>query len=527
MRWQKFGALLLSLTVLAAGVGGCAMPTTGGGEKTQEAAKGGQTGESGQAGENSQSGENGQAGESGQSGENGQAEKSEGSKEKITLRVVDWSDSSMARREEFNKKYMEKHQNITIEYTMLTMDQFKNTIVTMIKSGDGPDLFPIPSGMTLSTALKEDWYQPINGYVTDGFMASLDPSVLKEGVSMEGKDLYSIPENMPVVNCLLFYNKDVLQNAGVAQVPKTYSEFAEACKKITESGKGQVYGLIDGGKQLNRLSVLACSLAAAGGGRIAADSKVLTDNGRAPYDSAAMNGAMALMERLVKDGSVHPDTVNLNAPEARELFAQGQAGFLCQGMWCIAPWAKDYPNLNYGVMAVPVPDGGAKGGVQQVDLSPWMGIYKQSRHPKEAADYLMALFSEEYGYQSGCVSDGSYVSIVPQVNQKYMTNPAMKEYYDIARETSRIVPSATVRDPKAYDFYAEVRDVQPSLGAILQGVLSGSVTDYSAQLKKLSDASTTEWERAAKAVGLDFGTFEFPNWDPMKDYTQADYQALK
>ena len=169
------------------------------------------------------------------------------SDEKITLRIVDWSDSSLVRREEFNKKYMEDHPNITIEYTMLTIDQFKNTIVTMIKSGDGPDLFPIPTGMTLSTALKEEWYQPMNDYVTDEFLETLDPSVFEEGVTMKGEDLYTMTEGIPVVNCLFFYNQDVLDQAGVTKIPETYSEFVEACKQITESGNGVVYGLIEGG----------------------------------------------------------------------------------------------------------------------------------------------------------------------------------------------------------------------------------------------------------------------------------------
>ena len=285
--------------------------------------------------------------------------------------------------------------------------------------------------------------------------------------------------------------------------------------------------MIEGGKQLNRLDTLARSFAAVGGGKIAPTSKVLTVDGKAPYDSAAMNEAMALMAQLVSDGSVHPDTVNISAPEAREMFAQGQAGFLCQGMWCIPPWSQSYPDLNYGVMAVPVPDDGAKGCIQQVESSPWMGIYKQSKHPKEAGEYLMALFSEDYGYQSGCVSDGNYVSIVPSVNEKYMTNEVMKQYYEIASETAKVVPVATTRDEKAYDFYAEVKDVQPSLGAILQGVLSQSITDYSSELTKLAEASTTEWKRASEAVGLDYATFDFPNWDPLKDYTEADYAALK
>lgn len=501
MKLKKAGALSLALVMTAHVLTGCAMPKTGGGETT--------------AGSKEET-----AAQAEEAGE-------KAGKEQITIRVVDWSDSSLKRREEFNKKYMEEHPDIQIEYTMLTVDQFKNTIVTMIKSGDGPDLFPIPAGMTLSTALKEEWYQPMDDYITQEFKDSVDPAAVKEGITIKGDQWYTISEIMPVVNCLFFYNKDVLKNAGVNKVPKTYGEFIEACKKITETGGGQVYGLVEGGKQLNRLDTLVRSFAAVGGGKIAPYSKVLTVDGKAPYDSEAVISAMALLEQLVADGSVHPDTVNISAPEARELFAQGQAGFICQGMWCIPPWEQAYPDLNYGVMAVPVPDGGAKGGVQQVELAPWMGIYKQSKHPKEAAEYLMALFSEGGGYQSGCVSDGNYVSVIPSVNEKHMSNEVMKEYYEVASAQAKDVPEATARDEKVYDFYTEVKDVQPSLGAITQGVLAQSITDYTAELKQLSERSTAEWKRASQAIGLDFGVFDFPNWDPLKDYTEADYKELK
>ena len=108
-----------------------------------------------------------------------------------------------------------------------------------------------------------------------------------------------------------------------------------------------------------------------------------------------------------------------------------------------------------------------------------------------------------------------------------MTNEIMKQYYTIANETSKVVPTIINRDEKANDFYREVKDVQPSLGAILQGVLSQSITDCQPELKKLADASTEEWKRAADAVGLDFSELEFPNWNPEKDYTQEDYEKLQ
>lgn len=447
--------------------------------------------------------------------------------DKITLRVVDWSDGSAGQREAFHKKFMQEHPNIDIEYTMLTVDQFKNTIVTMIKSGEGPDLFPIPVGLTLNTAVAEGWYQPMNDFVTEDFAQQFDPLSFEEGVTHIGEDWYTITEVMPVVQCLFFYNKDVLDAAGVSSVPATYSEFREACKKVTEYGKGSIYGLVDGGKQTNRMDVLARSLTAAAGGKIAATTKVLTDNNTAPYDTKEMKQAMELIKGLVDDGSIHPDTINISAPEARELFAHGQAAFLCQGMWCISQWDADYPDLNYGVIPVPVPDGVTDTYVQAGELSPWMGIYKQSRHPKEAAQYLMALYSEEYGYQPGCVSDGTFVSVIPAINEEYMSNEIMKDYYTIATDTSKVVPTLVKRDVKANDLYAEIKDIQPGLGAIVQGVISKSITDYDSALKTLAEASTAEWKRACEAVGMDFQELEFPNWDAKKDYTEKDYEALK
>lgn len=89
------------------------------------------------------------------------------------------------------------------------------------------------------------------------------------------------------------------------------------------------------------------------------------------------------------------------------------------------------------------------------------------------------------------------------------------------------VPTLVKRDEKANDFYAEVKDVQPSLGAIVQGIISQSITDYDSALKTLANDTTTEWKRASEAVGMDYSSLEFPNWDATKDYTDADYETLK
>lgn len=494
---KKLIALFLTLATVVAGTAACGMPSTS------------------------------------DTGEKAPVESTDGEKEttgdeEITLRIVDWSDSSADLRKKFHEEYMANNPHITIEYTTLTMDQFKSSVVTSIKSGDAPDLFPVPSGMSLSSAMKENWYQPMNDYFPADFWDTLSPEAVIEGVATIDGNYYTIPEVLPITNSLFYYNQDVLDAAGVTELPKTYSEFIDVNKKVTEAGAGKFYGLIEGGKQLNRMQTLINAFANVGGAKIPVVGKALMVDGRMNYDSKAVLEAFELFKTLYEDGSIHPDTVNIGAPEAREYFAQGEAAFLMQGNWCISVWDATYPDMNYGVMTVPAPDSGAKGYVANEEPAPWMGIYSQSKHPQAAADYLMALYSytEGYTYQEDLVATAGQLSIVNGMVEEHLSNPHAVEYYNIAKEESRVYPSATVRDIKVYDFYANVVDVQPNVASLLQGVISGGLNDYKSALTTLSENVTAEWKRAAEETGLDISVLEFENWDTMKEYTADDYSAL-
>lgn len=451
------------------------------------------------------------------------------SDEKVTLKIVDWSDSTKERREAFHKKFMEENPNVTVEYTVLTSDQFKETVISAIKAGNAPDLFPIPSGMKLSTVLEENWFMPMNDYVTDEFLGSFSDGALNEGItSMDGK-VYVLPEAANIINTLMFYNKNVLKDAGVdtENLPETWSEFIAACKQITDAGKGKYYGLIDSGAQANRLELALRSLASLEGGKTSDISQMILADGQNTLNSQAMQDAFAFYDTLVKDGSVHPNSVSIKAPEARALFAQNQAAFIIQGAWCISTWRKDNPDLDFGVMALPAPDDGMKGKLPYMGAQPWMGISANSKHPDVAAKYLMALYSEDY--QAGLVEDGGFVSVIDAVNGAHMTDEVMLEYYNLNSEAAALAPDPIVANPDTAAVYAEVSSISPSLGEIAQGVLAQNL-DYKAELQNLSDKTQAEWTRAIEAVkasGKDVSVdnFEFKNWDPMKNYTSDLYEA--
>jgi len=444
--------------------------------------------------------------------------------EPITLRVYDWSDSTLAYREQFHKEFMDKNPDIIVEYTQLTIDQFNSTVVNAIQSGDGPDLFPVPTTLNLTTAVNEGWFLDMEQYVSKEFVDSFTDGLLAEGVQRKNGVLYTVPEAGAISNSMIFYNKDILAECGL-EVPSTFEEFREACKVITEKGAGNYYGLIEGGNQANRCEALLRAFIQSAGGKISIVNRALTVNGRAPYDTEEVRKAVELLQGIVEDGSLYPDTASISAPEARELFAQGKAAFLCQGLWCIGTWANDHPELNYGVM-VP-PKGADNGYVANVEGAPWMGIYANTKYPEAAARYLEALYSaDEYHYQADVVKSGSYVSVIKGVNEANMQDPVMMEYYEAASKCIDI-PIATSRDAAFYDFYSTVVGSTPSLASIAQGILSQAIDEPMDYLSMLSDAETAAWQTACTTLGIDFAELEFDNWTAGVPYTTEDYAALK
>ena len=438
--------------------------------------------------------------------------------ETITLRIMDSSDSTQERRKVFNEEFMERHPDIKIEYTMLSGDQLTQTLTTAIRNGDAPDLFQLPSGVKLSTAVSEGWYQPMTDYLSQEFIDSFETGALNEGVTTLDGEIYALPEAANIVNSLVFYNRDIFEECGLDpdNPPETWSEFVEACKTITEKGNGKYYGIIESGGVPTRLEIELRSFGNIAGAKCNYYGVMSIVDGQNPFASDAMKSALDLYAQLTADGSIHPDSVNLDAPSARAMFAQGQAGFLIQGSWCIPTWRADNPDFNFDVMALPVPDDGAKGGNPYVGAQPWMGISATCEHPEAAALYPTELYGTDY--QSKVVSDGGFVSCIKGVNEDAMTDPMVLKYYNLAMSSGKLCPDPLALNPETADVYSKVTEVTPNLGQIVQGVMAGSVTDTDAALETFAAATQTEWESAMAEAGVDISAFEFDDWDPMVDY---------
>ncbi len=144
------------------------------------------------------------------------------------------------------------------------------------------------------------------------------------------------------VNTLaLFYNKDVLDKAGV-RVPGTWAELREAARTLT---RGKQYGL-------------ALSAGGAEDGVFQFTPFMWSNGGdETKLDSPQVAGALDYWKSLLKDGSLSKSTVNWTQADVNDQFMAGNAAMMINGPWQVETLNTD-KSLHWGIARIPVPKAG-------------------------------------------------------------------------------------------------------------------------------------------------------------------------
>ncbi|MFH8449488.1 ABC transporter substrate-binding protein [Streptomyces fungicidicus] len=146
------------------------------------------------------------------------------------------------------------------------------------------------------------------------------------------------------VNTLaLFYNKDVLDEAGV-KVPTTWDELRETAKRLTQ---GKRYGL-------------ALSAGGAEDGVFQFTPFMWSNGGdETDLDSPEVAGALDYWKALLQDGSLSKSTVNWTQADVNDQFMAGNAAMMINGPWQVET-LNTKKSLHWEIAQIPVPETGAE-----------------------------------------------------------------------------------------------------------------------------------------------------------------------
>lgn len=210
-------------------------------------------------------------------------------------------------------------------------DGYISHALNLFNSGDQPDILMLDNP-ELGQFAAQGLLTPLElGDLTK----QINPANLDE-TTFDGK-LYALP--IQTNTLAIFYNKKLLQQAGITELPKTWDEFAADAKKATS---GDVSGFVFSGK--------------AGPGQAAWQFYPWAwSNGATTTDIGSPAGVQALdfLSQMVADGSAPKDVVNWTQDEPFQVFQAGKAAFLENGTWRVPSLQQQNKDLDWGVMPFP------------------------------------------------------------------------------------------------------------------------------------------------------------------------------
>lgn len=145
------------------------------------------------------------------------------SKTSISILAPSYADSSEGRAwnaiiAEFNKTYPDVEVKLQIEGSW---DGFSEKVAARIQAGDYPDIL---NDNAFAASAEAGILYPIDQVVSAETLAAIEPSLLKNGVGVDGTQ-WAAPDIASAR--MMAYNTDLFEQAGIAAAPKSWAELED------------------------------------------------------------------------------------------------------------------------------------------------------------------------------------------------------------------------------------------------------------------------------------------------------------
>lgn len=318
----------------------------------------------------------------------------------------------------------------------------------------------------------------------------------------------------------MYYQPSLVKN-----VPVTYDDFYNECKRIYKESNGTVYGLILPMAFTTRINETFMYM------MDAARTPVINWNtGAYQWDSPQMIELFKLLTKMWDEGLIMPSSVNFNMKEARERWAAGEAAFLIDGIWNVGITKNNFmPELDdFAVCETITPNGED----YMIYSEPAAGVYfiaNNSSYRHEATELILGMLGDEYQVKIANVQDQPPFNLnalaLADVHQSY------RDSVDMFTRRMGVKPYLGLRNLDALQIEANMRTVSPTPSEILNGYFSGALKDWETALHRYNTQLTAARDESIKkcqSLGykVSFDDYVFPNYVYGESYTSEKYSQL-
>lgn len=415
-----------------------------------------------------------------------------------------------------------------VGYTVYNPNDQGKALQLAFSSKQMPDVFTL-AGIEVppTVLLAQKWFSPLADAET--ITKALPEGTVVDGIHRLDGALYSFPIfSFRQYDALLWSNRAILKKAGLDpdSQPKSWEEVRAAARRVKQSGTA---GIILPLKFAERMSAFVQQLAQAAGfpgvQGIGRGDGLNLKTGEFAYDDDTYVQAIEFLLSFKKDGTLFPASTSLDARAGRARWAANAAGFVFDGPYNAGVINGDFKTFlpQLAVAGIPTPDG-SDPVITRAPTGGTFWVSAQSDKVDKASQLLQLLAGKDY--QSGLANAMDQPPLDLDAVADSQAHETYKQVIEMFKKQVFLGPSPEARNPKVSQAIGAMAPVEPGLGAIIQGVFSGQVTDVKGALSKLSDGTNAAREAAiAKSGGaVTAADWKFENWTRGKDFTTEDYK---
>lgn len=271
-----------------------------------------------------------------------------------------------------------------VEYTYVAQSDFNNVLSTQLAAGEGPDI--VVDGTSFPARIKAGNVQEITG---DELLEGFNEAGF--ALCSDGDKIYGIPSYGWFSG--IWYNKDILEENGITELPVTFDEFVGMCDTLSENGVQPLgFGLADGDTALHSLvgylenSYYHNNEANPDG----MDFDVKFAKGEASMNGA-LNECVEKWSTLIEKGYINAEMLGISNEQALSDFIAGKTAMFNGGPWQYSSFQE--AGMNFGMMPHLSETDGDRYMVGGPAVS--FGINVNSKNQEGAREMLKALASVE------------------------------------------------------------------------------------------------------------------------------------
>jgi len=263
--------------------------------------------------------------------------------ERALIRFVasEYSTETKPLLEKLVKEFEIKNPLIDVELQVANWDILDGIYTTMISKNQPPDLL---NTNVYAHFAQDNLLNNMDEIISPELASKLYPNLL-EMDQMKGIQ-YAIPYVASTRN--LYYNKELLQKAGVTSSPTTWSDLEHAASRIKALGgvaEGFGLDLTDNETQ----ATLSYIFYGSGGSWI--------KDGKWTINSPANVEGLTFFKELFDKGLTDPEPSITTRDEKQRILGEGQLAMMISGNYFSSVVPNEFPTLKWGKGPIPVKDG--------------------------------------------------------------------------------------------------------------------------------------------------------------------------